>query len=99
MRPDSWVGRLHRAAGYDWRAFGRELERSPIPSACYYKPGTALCSLTLSGKFVLFAQDTFDPIALISSGFNAGIGHTQDSDPFYGQAAQGYRSTPSGRYI
>jgi hypothetical protein len=74
------------------RAAGRKLELKSVNtiSAAHYKPGTVLCSLTLGGKFLLFAKLTFAPITFLQVGFNAGIGQAQDSTPDFGQGAAGY---------
>lgn len=71
-------------------AFARKLERKSVPSLHSYRLGTALCTLTLRGKFSLFAEDTFDPITFVNVGFNAGIAQAQDADPTFGQGVAGY---------
>lgn len=85
VRWEDYEGPLQKVVG----AFGRRLERKSV-SAPHYKPGAILCSLTLGGKFVLFAEDTFDPVTFLDVGFNAGIDQAQDSEPKFGQGAQGY---------
>ena len=82
---EDYQGPLQKVVG----AFGRKLERKSV-HAPHYKPGAILCSLTLGGKFVLFAEDTFDPITFLSVGFNSGIDQAQDNEPKFGQGAQGY---------
>ncbi len=70
-------------------AFARKLEiKSAHPPQ--YKPGTALCSLKVKDKFVLFVQDTFDPISFLEAGFNAGLDQASNRDPTFGQGAEGY---------
>jgi hypothetical protein len=69
--------------------FGRRLERKSV-HAPHYKPGAILCSLTLGGKFALFVEDTFDPVTFLSVGFNAGLDQAQNTDPPFGQGAEGY---------
>jgi hypothetical protein len=85
VRLEDYNGPLKKTVG----TFARPLERKAVhPSQ--YKPGTKLCTLTLQGKFRLFVQDSFDPVTFLASGFNAGLDQAQDSDPSYGQGAQGY---------
>ena len=55
-----------------------------------YKPDKALCSLEVKDRFVAFAQNTLDPIALISAGFSAGIDHLSRRDPTFKMGASGY---------
>ena len=70
-------------------SFGRKLERKAVHPP-HYKPNAVLCSLELKNKFVLFLQDTYDPISLLSSGFNAGVDQAGNRDPTFGQGAAGY---------
>lgn len=46
--------------------FARKLERKSAHEP-HYKPSTMLCSLELKDKFVLFVQDTFDPVSFLGS--------------------------------
>jgi len=69
--------------------FARPLERKAVPSS-HYKPGLKLCSLKLKDKFALFVQDSLDPVTFLGAGFDAGIDQAENSDPSYGQGAQGY---------
>lgn len=69
--------------------FARRLERKSV-HAPHYKPGAILCSLTLGGKFLLLAENTFDPVTFLSAGFNAGIDQAENNEPRFGQGAQGY---------
>jgi len=50
-------GPLKKAVGI----FARALERKSIQPP-HYKPGVVLCSLELKDKFVLFVQDSLDPV-------------------------------------
>ena len=69
--------------------FARPLERKSVhPSR--YRPGLRLCTLSVKDKFVLFVQDSIDPVEFLGAAFNAGLDQAQDSDPSYGQGAQGY---------
>jgi hypothetical protein len=69
--------------------FGRKLERKSVHPP-HYKPGDVLCTLDLKDKFILFVQDTIDPVTFISAGFNAGISQAENDDPSFGQGAAGY---------
>ena len=69
--------------------FGRKLERKsthPPP----YKPGLILCSFDAEHKFILFVEDTIDPVTFLNAGFNAGIDQAENTDPAFGQGAAGY---------
>jgi len=69
--------------------FGRRLDRTSVHPP-HYKPGELLCSLTIKGKFFLFAEDSADPVAFLGGAFNAGIDQAEDSDHSFGQGAAGY---------
>ncbi|MGH9772346.1 MAG: hypothetical protein ACRD4Q_11720 [Candidatus Acidiferrales bacterium] len=69
--------------------FGRRLERKSVHPP-NYKPGVTLCTLQLKDKFILFLSDTIDPVTYLSAAFNSGIGQAENSDPSYGQGAEGY---------
>lgn len=70
-------------------AFASKLElKSARPP--HYKPGTVLCSLEVKDKFVLFVQDTFDPISFLTAAFSAGLDQSGNRDPTFGQGAVGY---------
>ena len=73
-------------------AFGQRLERRTVhpPHPPNYKPGTVLCVLKPKDKFILFVEDTFDPVSFLTAGFNAGIGQAQNTDRSFGQGAAGY---------
>ncbi len=70
-------------------AFGRRLDRASVHPP-HYKPGALLCSLTTKGKFVLFVEDSVDPVTFLGAAFNAGIDQAEDSDHSFGQGAAGY---------
>jgi hypothetical protein len=78
-------GPLKKAVG----VFARALERKSV-QAPHYKPGVKLCSLELKDKFVLFVQDSLDPVTFLSSGFWAGMDQTSGRDPTFGPGASGY---------
>jgi hypothetical protein len=69
--------------------FARRLERKTV-HAPHYKPGAVLCTLELKDKFVLFAQETLDPVTFLTVGFDAGLDQAQNRQPSYGQGAAGY---------
>lgn len=69
--------------------FARALERKSVHPP-HYKPGVVLCSLELKDEFVLFVQDSLDPVTFLSSGFWAGMDQASDNDPSFGQGAAGY---------
>jgi len=69
--------------------FGRRLERNEV-SPRSYVPGTVLCTLEVKSKFLLFVENTIDPVTFLSAAFNAGISQAQNTDPSYGQGAAGY---------
>jgi hypothetical protein len=68
--------------------FARPLERKSVHPPHY--TGAKLCTLGLKDKFVLFVQDSFDPVTFLSTGFNAGLAQAENTDPRYGQGAEGY---------
>jgi len=80
-----YEGPLQKVVG----AIGRRLDRKSV-HAPHYKPGAVICSLTLSGKVLLFADDLYDPITFLSAGFDSGIDQAEDNEPKFGQGAQGY---------
>jgi hypothetical protein len=70
-------------------AFGRKLERKSVHPP-NYKPEAVLCTLQPKAKFILFVQDTLDPISFLNAGFNAGIDQAENTDRAFGQGAAGY---------
>jgi hypothetical protein len=85
VRWEDYDGPLAKVVG----SFGRKLERKAVHPP-HYKPNAILCSLELKAKFVLFLEDTYDPLSLLSSGFNAGLDQAGNQDPTFGQGAAGY---------
>jgi hypothetical protein len=69
--------------------FARKLERKSV-HAPHYKPGAILCTLELKDKFILFVEETIDPVTILNVGFDAGIDQAQNTDPSFGQGAAGY---------
>jgi hypothetical protein len=84
VRLEDYDGPLQKVVG----TFARRLERKSVHP--HYKPGARLCTLTFKGKFVLFVQDSIDPVTFLTAGFNAGLDQAGDSDSSFGQGAQGY---------
>jgi len=69
--------------------FARPLERKSVHPP-NYKPGVKLCTLKFTDKFALFVQDSLDPVVFLGTAFNAGIDQAENTDPSYGQGAEGY---------
>lgn len=78
--------------------FARALERKAVHSPPHYKPGALLCALKLKDKFILFAQDSTDPVTFLSAGFWAGMDQASDRDPTFGQGAAGYGKRYAANY-
>lgn len=85
VRLEDYDGPLKKVVG----TFARPLERKAVHPP-HYKPGAILCTLKLKDKFVLFVQDSFDPVTFLAAGFNAGLDQAQNTDHSYGQGAEGY---------
>ena len=85
VRIEDYNGPLKKVVG----TFARPLERKSVHPP-NYKPGAKLCTLTWQGKFVLFVQDSFDPVTFLETAFDAGLDQAQNTDPSYGQGAEGY---------
>ncbi|MFI5057462.1 MAG: hypothetical protein ACHQLQ_04690 [Candidatus Acidiferrales bacterium] len=85
MRMEDYDGPFKKIVG----TFARPLERKTVHPP-RYKPGAKLCTLGVKDKFVLFVRDSFDPVTFLATGFNAGIDQAEDTDPRYGQGAEGY---------
>jgi hypothetical protein len=85
VRLEDYDGPLKKTVG----TFARPLERKAVHPP-NYKPDTKLCTLPVKGKFLLFIQDSLDPVSFLSSGFEAGLDQAQNSDASYGQGAAGY---------
>src|SRR5712691_904053 len=85
VRWQDYDGPLKKTVG----AFAGRLERKSAHPP-HYKPGAVLCSFAPKDKFILFVQDTIDPVTFLGAGFDAGIDQAQNSDPTFGQGAAGY---------
>jgi hypothetical protein len=84
VRMEDYEGPFKKLVG----TFARPLERKTVHPPHY--TGAKLCTLGLKDKFVLFVQDSFDPVTFLSTGFNAGLSQAENTDPRYGQGAEGY---------
>jgi hypothetical protein len=85
VRLQDYDGPFAKIAG----TFARKLERKSVHPP-HYKSNAVLCTLRVRDKFILFVQDSFDPITFLNAGFNAGIDQAENNDPAYGQGAAGY---------
>jgi hypothetical protein len=85
VRLQDYDGPFAKIAG----TFARKLERKSVHPP-HYKPDAVLCTLRVRDKFILFVQDSLDPITFLNAGFNAGIDQAENNDPAYGQGAAGY---------
>src|SRR2546427_11722063 len=85
VRWQDYAGPLKETGG----AFAGRLERKSAHPP-HYKPGAVLCSFAPKDKFIVFVQDTVDPVTFLGAGFDAGIDQAQNSDPTFGQGAAGY---------
>jgi hypothetical protein len=85
VRLQDYDGPLKKIVG----TFARPLERKAVHPP-NYRPDAKLCTLDLKDKFVLFVQDSVDPVTFLATGFNAGLDQAQNADPSYGQGAAGY---------
>jgi hypothetical protein len=85
VRLEDYDGPLKKVVG----TFARPLERKAVHPS-HYKPGAKLCTLKLKDKFVLFVQDSIDPVTFLATGFSAGLDQAENTDPSYGQGAEGY---------
>jgi hypothetical protein len=94
VRLEDYNGPLKKVVG----TFAQPLERKSVHPP-QYKAGAKLCTLTLKGKFVLFLQDSIDPVTFLGTAFNAGIDQAGDSDPSFGQGASGYGRRFAAEYM
>ena len=85
MRMEDYDGPFKKIVG----TFARPLERKTVHPP-HYKPGVKLCTLGVKDKFVLFVRDSFDPVTFLGTGFDAGLDQAENTDPKYGQGAEGY---------
>jgi hypothetical protein len=85
VRLEDYDGPLKKIIG----TFARPLERKAVHPP-HYRPDAKLCTLDLRDKFVLFVQDSFDPVTFLATGFNSGLDQAENADPSYGQGTIGY---------
>ena len=85
VRWEDYQGKFAKLVG----TFARKLERKSV-HAPHYKLGAFLCTLELKDKFLLFVEDSFDPVTFLGVGFNAGIDQALNNDASFGQGATGY---------
>lgn len=85
VRLEDYNGPLQKVVG----EFARPLERKTVHPR-HYKAEAKLCTLKLKDKFILFVQDSADPVNFLSTGFDAGLDQAEDNDHSYGQGAVGY---------
>jgi hypothetical protein len=85
VRFEDYNGPFAKFAG----AFARKLERKAVELP-KYRPGIMLCSLEPRAKFLLFVHDSFDPISVLASSFNAGLNQASNQDPSFGHGGLGY---------
>ncbi len=89
VRWQDYDGKYAKVVG----AFGRKLERRSAAnpgSGAHYKPGAALCTLEVKDKFKLSVAETVDPLTVLGAAFSAGLSQARNSDPQFGQGAEGY---------
>jgi hypothetical protein len=84
VRIEDYDGPLKKLVG----TLARPLERKAVPQQHY--TGAKLCTLRFTDKFALFVQDSLDPVVFLGTAFDAGIDQAENTDPSYGQGAEGY---------
>src|SRR5260370_17630840 len=85
VRLEDYDGPLKKTVG----TFARPLERKSVHPP-HYKPGAVLCTLKFKDKFRLFVQDSLNPVTFLATLFSPGLHQAENSDPSYGQGAEGY---------
>lgn len=85
VRLEDYDGPMKKTVGF----FARALERKAVHPP-HYRPGVFLCTLGARDKFVLFVQDSLDPVAFLNSAFNAGLDQASNRDRAFGQGMEGY---------
>jgi hypothetical protein len=94
VRWENYEGPFNKTIG----TFARKLQRKSVQTP-HYKPGAVLCSFKAKEKFILFVEDTFDPVTILSAGFNAGLDQAEDTDPSFGQGVAGYGKRFGGEFV
>jgi hypothetical protein len=82
---EDYNGPLAKIAG----VFARPRERKSV-HAPRYKQGMNLCTLDVHDKFLLFVQDSLDPLTFLSAAFDAALDQAANRDAQYGQGLAGY---------
>jgi len=85
VRLEDYDGPMKKTVGF----FARALERKTVHPP-HYQPGVFLCSLGVKDKFVLFVEDSLNPVALLNASFNAGLDQAANRDRAFGQGTEGY---------
>ena len=85
VRIEDYQGPFRKVVG----TFAGRLERRTVYEP-HFKPGLMLCTLSPKDKFALSVRDFLDPLTFLGSAFFAGLDQAQNTDPSYGQGAQGY---------
>jgi hypothetical protein len=85
VRLEDYDGPLKKTVGF----FARALERKAVHPP-HYLAGVFLCSLGAKDKFVLFVEDSLNPVAFLNAGFNAGLDQASNRDRAFGQGTEGY---------
>lgn len=80
-----YIGPMKKTVGL----FARALERKSVHEP-HYKPGVPLCALGTHDKFLLFVEDSIDPLTFLSAGFDAATDQASNRDFAFGQGATGY---------
>ena len=81
---EDYTGPFHRVVW--WVTRKPEIQTVYHPST----PTGRICALAPRQKFRLFVRNTFEPVTLLTSAFDAGIAQAADDDPSFGQGAEGY---------
>src|SRR5467141_5269081 len=92
VRIEDYDGPLKKLVG----TFARPLERKAVPPPHY--TSAKLCTLQLKDKFALFVQDSLDPVTFLGAAFDAGLDQAENTDPSYGQGAEGYGRRYGGEF-
>jgi hypothetical protein len=92
VRIEDYDGPLKKVVG----TFARPLERKAVPLPHY--TSAKLCTLKLKDKFALFVQDSLDPVTFLGTAFDAGLDQAENTDPSYGQGAEGYGRRYGGEF-
>jgi hypothetical protein len=72
------------------RATSRDRILWTLPNFLTVENAGRIPPLTSGQKFKVVARGVFDPFEFVLTGFVAGLGQASDSNPSYGQGAQGY---------